>query len=429
MLDPRVLGSQSVMGGQDKSSGKPHEIADADVLGDMRKQWLAAEEQPVQQRPAVRRRRLKAAAEVVASEWRLMLGSLRSAAHELYGAVTSRRDRDPGERSGYSPAALLVVLLVVVVAGGAVAYVAAVQFISQAPDMAVAAAPAEQTHAAAARPAEPKQVEQTAALNENGSRGLGFPPAPVTDYARPAPLVAIVAKHTPDVANSAPVNASAKVLGSSVEGVDDLARQMQRNHVEQQWQSAGRTGAAPQPGGRAALYAPPRILPQEPRSAPAATAFYVADTNVSSPIARVVPGSSEAAFTSSSASTVPQPKRSLTPGEADRATIANGGAVEYRVRHFHRGTGAFHPVTIRVTGTTVEFIPDGRCELGRFTVPPVSVMAANGGPGLLNLAVMRSDAGQTQLTVANATGRGAQPSLRRLQYVLTSAQMTAEVRK
>ena len=72
--------------------------------------------------------------------------------------------------------------------------------------------------------------------------------------------------------------------------------------------------------------------------------------------------------------------------------IAHGGKAVFELQHIHASPATLHPARIVITASTLEFLPEGPCTLGSFTIPLSSITAVQ----------MRADAsGPASLPVLN----------------------------
>jgi hypothetical protein len=89
--------------------------------------------------------------------------------------------------------------------------------------------------------------------------------------------------------------------------------------------------------------------------------------------------------------------------------IHRGGRVDFDVQHIHPADGAAHPAQLRVTGTTLEFTPEGPCDIGAFAVPLAAVTSMQMDQGMLNIS-FRSAGQQRHIRLKDATPNIAPPA-------------------
>jgi hypothetical protein len=66
--------------------------------------------------------------------------------------------------------------------------------------------------------------------------------------------------------------------------------------------------------------------------------------------------------------------------------IAHGGNAVFLLQHFDESKGNMHPARLLLTATTLEFLPEGPCEIGAFTIELASITSVKTGQGGAEMA-------------------------------------------
>ncbi|HEY4381224.1 MAG TPA: hypothetical protein VGN01_12815 [Acidobacteriaceae bacterium] len=124
--------------------------------------------------------------------------------------------------------------------------------------------------------------------------------------------------------------------------------------------------------------------------------------------------------------------RAGNPHDAEVAAhdaIARGGQAVFELQHFHAAPAALHPARIVITATTLQFVPEGPCTTGEFTVPLASITTVQtrqtgSGIPVLTLRFGGGNAhGELSFRDASSQFRNANPA--QLSSRLSPAQETA----